>query len=474
MGNIITFYSYKGGVGRSMALANAGVILAQWGYRVLLIDFDLEAPGLENFFSSMLELSEIQTTPGVVDFICEYIDSTQFNPERWKEDRIEIRLPRTTGKLDLWLAGKKDQDYFKRVRRLDLPEFYSANNGGAFIEELRTKLKEEYDFVLVDSRTGHTEIGGLCTVQIPDMIVLLFTATEQAFQGGLDIITRASGARQKMPFDRVYVPTVPVPSRLDSKAEFRLSQQWLDRFARELDDIFAGWLPRLVNPRTLLDLIKLPHISFFSYGEALPVLEQGTTDPGGLAYAYETLTGLLARNLQEVESLLASRDDYIRKAARTERPRHSKESAAKIFISYAHNDKKWLDMLLKHLRPLARARGFLIWDDRSVGPGEEWREQISAALSEAEVAVLLVSPDYLASDFVLNEEMPIIFKAAQEQGLRIGWIAVEPSLYEVSEIAHFQSRNDPLRPLALLSPSQRAKAFVKISRRIAEIAGRSY
>jgi hypothetical protein len=224
------------------------------------------------------------------------------------------------------------------VRKLDLAEFYSTRNGGTLIEELRKDLKSKFDFILVDSRTGFTEIGGICTVQLPDLIVLLFTATTQGLQGGIDMVDRAASARQKLPFERPSVPIIPVPRRLDMSAEFRLSQRWLDVFSQDLAKVFADWLPRAINPRTFLELLKLPHVSFFSYGETLPVLEQGTTDPAGLGYAYETLAALVAHNLQKIELLISDRAAFIREVSHDATQITKEREQTTIFVSYSHRD----------------------------------------------------------------------------------------------------------------------------------------
>ena len=71
---------------------------------------------------------------------------------------------------------------------------YSKYNGGEFIENLRNEWKDNYDFVLVDSRTGVTDIGGICTIQLPDVLILLFTATQQAYQGILDIAAKVGSS----------------------------------------------------------------------------------------------------------------------------------------------------------------------------------------------------------------------------------------------------------------------------------------
>jgi len=227
---------------------------------------------------------------------------------------------------------------------------------------------------------------------------------------------RAQIARQHLPFTRSHVHVVPIPSRLDS-SEFRLSQQWLDRFDRELGDVYTSWIPRFVRPRTLLEMTKPPHVAFFSYGETLPVLEQGTNDPAGLGYAYENLAALLAKNLQEIDSFVENRDSYTNSAVRDRDTKPDRNRGPQIFISYHHSDRKWADQLEKHLRVLARSRALTLWDDSMIKPGQNWRSSMIDALDNATVAVLLVSPDYLASDWIRHEELPSLLKAAEDRGL---------------------------------------------------------
>src|SRR5213078_2846099 len=71
-GRIVTFYSYKGGTGRSMALANVAWILASTGLKVLVIDWDLEAPGLHRYFRPFLDDTELTQSPGLIDFLTDF------------------------------------------------------------------------------------------------------------------------------------------------------------------------------------------------------------------------------------------------------------------------------------------------------------------------------------------------------------------------------------------------------------------
>jgi cellulose biosynthesis protein BcsQ len=460
-----------------MALANVGLLLAQWGYKTLLVDLDLEAPGLENFFQTFTDLAQARRAKGVVDFMLEAAERGEGIEGKtigFSHDSVSIRIPRSEGSLELWTAGNRDDAYFSRVRKLDFAEFYASNNGGAFVEHLRNSLKEHYDFVLLDSRTGLTELGGLSTVQLPDLIALMVTATEQALTGGIDIIERANKARQRLPYPRPVVRVVPVPSRIDVVGEFRLSQRWLDRIARETQDTVATWLPRSIKSRALLDLIKLPHVAFFSYGETLPVVEHGTTDPAGLGYAYENLAALLAHGMEDVKTLLTSRDEYVRTAMR--RPPESTEivSEPRIFISYSHADEVWARRLMIHLSPLIGSRGLQIWDDSHIHAGDNWREELHRMINESSVAVILVSADYLASEFITSGELPAILKAAEERGLRVIPVIVSHSLFSESPLSSFQSAVDPNRPLGILRSAQREHILSNVAKRIAEAAGRPY
>ncbi|TEU11600.1 MAG: hypothetical protein E3J21_23210, partial [Anaerolineales bacterium] len=228
MGQIVTFYSYKGGVGRSMALANVAVILAQWGHDVLIVDWDLEAPGIEIYFKPYLGAEAVTRQEGVVDLLWSAAGPAA-KPEgrkNWQDFLVDIQVPEIKGCLHLLTAGKRDDEYFRKVRSLDLHGFYYNQQGGLFVESLRNEWKEDYDYILVDSRTGITDIGGICTIQLPDMLVPMFTATDQALTGAVEVAEKARIAQQALPFDRLSIVSVPIPSRFETQTEFEISQEW--------------------------------------------------------------------------------------------------------------------------------------------------------------------------------------------------------------------------------------------------------
>jgi hypothetical protein len=104
----------------------------------------------------------------------------------------------------------------------------------------------------------------------------------------------------------------------------------------------------------------------------------------------------------------------------------------------------------------------------------DWFRQINEEISRADVGVLFVSADYLASEWITAHELPTLFKAGEEKGLRILWVAVSPSLYSETAVSQFQALNDPSKPLETLNRGQREAVISQALRRIAEVAGRKY
>ena len=133
-----------------------------------------------------------------------------------------------------------------------------------------------------------------------------------------------------------------------------------------------------------------------------------------------------------------------------------------IFISYSHSDQKWMEAVQTMLNPLIRSGKLSVWADSKLHAGSHWREELSAAISRADAALLLVSPAFLASDFIQGKELAPLLEAARTRGLRVLWIAIAPSLYHATDIEKYQALNDPKRPLQGLPKPARDRELEKI------------
>lgn len=144
-------------------------------------------------------------------------------------------------------------------------------------------------------------------------------------------------------------------------------------------------------------------------------------------------------------------------------------TARTVFISYSRDDKDYLERLQKHLKPHVRDGTIPLWVDTQINPGDKWREQIELALASTQVAILLVSVSFLASDFVAREELPRLLAAAEERGAHILPVLVTPSSFEYTPLSRFQAVNDPVRPLSLMPQAEQDVVWVKVVKRVREI-----
>ena len=162
-----------------MALANVAVALANRGRRVLVVDFDLEAPGLDTF-----DVMQPRThVPGIIDFVGEYLESGQApSVERFISEASGVE--ESDGGLWIMPSGRAE-NYASSFNKIDWGRLYADQDGFLLFEDLKAQWRKllEPDYVLIDSRTGHTDTGGICTRQLPSAVVIFFFPNEQNLRG---------------------------------------------------------------------------------------------------------------------------------------------------------------------------------------------------------------------------------------------------------------------------------------------------
>jgi hypothetical protein len=276
------------------------------------VDWDIQAPGLHHYFADVAP----SLPAGVLDFVNDCMNG---KPRTWRAYATPVALPGTQG-LHLMPAGSGGgMDYIDLVQQLNWDELYEKYEFGARLETLRAEWVRAFDFVLVDGRTGVTHFSGLMTAQLPDVLAFLFTANAEALWGSANIVRRAMNARRRMPFDRPALLPLPIPAR-EERVEFELAQTWRARFAKELVPFLDLWKPSGVDTGKLLDLLTIPYVPRWSFGEELAALheEAGTTgirtSEQTVSFALETLAALLVHGLANIDLLVSSRDEYIHAA----------------------------------------------------------------------------------------------------------------------------------------------------------------
>ena len=139
----------------------------------------------------------------------------------------------------------------------------------------------------------------------------------------------------------------------------------------------------------------------------------------------------------------------------------------RVFISYSHEDQAFLHRILVHLRPLERDGLLDLWSDTNIKAGDRWRDEIRRALNGARIAVLLISADFLASDFIVTNELPPLLAAAEEKGARIIPVIVKASRFlRDDKLARFQALNDPKEPLIRMNEADREDLYARLAESI--------
>jgi len=306
-GEVVTFYSYKGGTGRTMALSNIAVLLARRHNAttpVLMIDWDLEAPGLHHYFPHHEE------GPGVLELFeaCrEQLQQRRGDPAGADDAALAHEVLDAVGweqyvhrvdqgsQLYLMRAGRFDDSYAERLAAMRWDALF--DRCPALFRCFADRMARFFRHVLVDSRTGRTDSAGICATLLPRKLVVVFTPNRQSLEGVQQLVTRATSYRQSHEDEQRPLLVYPLPSRIEmSDSEQRA--QWRRGDAQQgilgYQPIFEDLLRECYGMQHLsldsyFDEVQLQQTRTFAYGEQLAVrIDQGG-DRFSLTRTFEAL-----------------------------------------------------------------------------------------------------------------------------------------------------------------------------------------
>jgi len=267
---IFTFYSFKGGVGRSMALLNCAYVLAGIGRRVLMIDMDLEAPGLSYLIERQQKQRQQPSGPeeggpvfrqGLVELIAACADSPgdwplarRADARRINEYLTDLAVPKTVirakapGRLSVLPAGRIDADYESRLSAIPWHEEPLRTQRDNLFRHLRNQIlaADLFDYVLVDARTGFSDEGYLAARIMADHLIVLCGMNQQNVLGTCQFLRKVQTWPQPESGDarKVVLVLSPVPEWEEDAREQRLAeirQLFLEQLGAEAP--FAHELP---------------------------------------------------------------------------------------------------------------------------------------------------------------------------------------------------------------------------------------
>jgi tetratricopeptide (TPR) repeat protein len=338
---VITFYSFKGGTGRSMALANVAWILATHGHRVLTVDWDLESPGLHRYFHPFLVDKTLRSSPGVLDLVRDYATAALEPPadpdaDLWFRERARI-LPYASsldwdfpgeGSIDLVPAGRQTVAYAEAVSTFNWDAFFERLGGGALLRALREDMREQYDYVLIDSRTGLSDSASVCTVHLPDVVVDCFTLSAQSIDGAAAVaesIVAQSADRQ--------IRVVPVLMRTDASEKLKL-----DAGREAAQDRFGTALGGAASPHWTG--AEIPYVPYYAFEEILTPFGDPPGQATTLLAAFERLT---ARITDGAVTGLVPMDDALRRRHLARFERRPRARSPQCTLLYSAWDRVWAE-----------------------------------------------------------------------------------------------------------------------------------
>ena len=275
---------------------------------MLAIDWDLEAPGLHRYFRPFLVDPDLFETDGLIDTFWSFAasalakaPSTEKRPppkdnsgaaEIFEDAkrRLDWKFP-AGGYIDFIGAGRQDGAYSERVNSFDWKRFYEIG-GARMLTEAKAHLRERYDWTLIDSRTGVSDTSGICTIQMPDILVAFFTLNRQSVEG-VTAILRSIRAFRNPTVDGSKIDFFPIATRIENAEQGRL--EVARGYAR---NALADFLPKAMQfrPREYWDKMEISYRPAYAFEEVLAAFGDAT----GAAGAADTMLSQVEATAQRI------------------------------------------------------------------------------------------------------------------------------------------------------------------------------
>ncbi|WP_322761650.1 KGGVGR-motif variant AAA ATPase [Frankia sp. Cr2] len=424
-GKIVTFYSFKGGVGRSMCVAQVAWILASNGKKVLVVDWDLESPGLYRYFEPVLPRAgygtdEISDRPGLLEamtYLAPYISrvadagnsASAVLEKRRKEcdqaeDKAREQLVRscfpmsTDGLFDLneemlfiLPAGMENRadgngnSYHARLAKLEWSSFYTRG-GGEFLKRTFEHLRDEYEYILIDSRTGYSGTAEACLHDFPDTVVFCFAMNNQNIEG-----TRRRAYEITQSGRNIKI--LLLPTRVDGSDGLRLDAAQ-DLYHRAFNNLVQS--STLIPPAerdTYLEAVEIPYVPGLAFNEKLPRLPEANHDESDAAPLVTASCERLAGYLTGGANTKLRIKDKNRWVQLSNREPWDPMTFSDIVVSSAYGDYKWADWVTWQLEE----RGFRVSRHHASRPDVDDLERIWTDQDQKICLVALMSREYQRS-----------------------------------------------------------------------------
>jgi cellulose biosynthesis protein BcsQ len=294
-----------------MMVADVAWMLATNGFRVAVIDWDLEAPGIHRYFHPFLQDKDLGDTLGLLDMVETLAASAATSPEPPSPDIVDIvdyieplEWPRDTlpglswrsgcfksrGRIDLLPAGRQGPAYSRRLSTFNWVDFYERLGGRSLLKAARDQLQSIYDFVLIDSRTGVSDTSGICTVEMPDTVVVCFTLNNQSIRGAAAVAESIRDERKARSLDSPF-RIFPIPTRVEITSEHQKRQAALE-LARQT---FAFLMPEIKtdDEAKYWGSVQMPYFPFYAFEEIPAAFGDRPDETLSLSNAITSVTKLI-------------------------------------------------------------------------------------------------------------------------------------------------------------------------------------